>query len=275
MCKLLFAAAVAALGSWAALSMTAARAADQPLQLYAAGSLKAALSDVAADYEKTTGTKIAATFGPSGLLRERIEKGEAAEVFASANMKHPEILMKAGRGGPVALFARNKLCALAQPAVAVTTETLLDVLLDPALRLGTSTPKADPSGDYAWALFAKAEAVQRGAQAALEQKALQLTGGPDSAKAPEGRNTYGWVMESGQADIFLTYCTNAVLAQREVAGLKIVAIPAALAVGADYGLIVLDSAPAEAWRLALHILSPAGQKILAGYGFESGALPGE
>jgi ABC-type molybdate transport system substrate-binding protein len=82
-------------------------------------------------------------------------------------------------------------------------------------------------------------------------------------------------MESGQADIFLTYCTNAVLAQREVPGLKIVAIPAALAVGADYGLMVLDGAPSEAWRLALHIVSPAGQKILAGYGFESSALPSE
>ncbi|MEQ9609980.1 MAG: molybdate ABC transporter substrate-binding protein [Kiloniellaceae bacterium] len=273
--KLLFAAAVAALGSSAALSMTAARAADQPLQLFAAGSLKAALSDVAADYEKTTGAKVAATFGPSGLLRERIEKGEAAQVFASANMKHPETLMKAGRGGPVALFARNKLCALAQPALAVSTETLLDVLLDPALRLGTSTPKADPSGDYAWALFAKAEAVTPGARAALEGKALQLTGGPDSPKAPDGRNPYGWVMESGQADLFLTYCTNAVLARKEVPGLKIVTVPAALAVGADYGLIVLDGAPAGAWRLALHILSPAGQKILAGYGFESGALPNE
>ena len=82
-------------------------------------------------------------------------------------------------------------------------------------------------------------------------------------------------MESGQTDLFLTYCTNAVLAQDEVPGLKIVAVPAELAVGADYGLIVLDGAPTEAWRLALHILSPAGQAILAGYGFESGALPTE
>jgi ABC-type molybdate transport system substrate-binding protein len=270
--RLLCAAALAAVLPF---SMTAASAPDQPLLLHAAGSLKAALGDVAADYTKTYGTPVATTFGASGLLRERIEKGEAAEVFASANMRHPQTLMKAGRGGPVVLFARNKLCALAQPAVEVTPETLLARLLDPALRLGTSTPKADPSGDYAWALFAKAEALQAGAKATLQAKALQLTGGPDSEKAPEGRNTYGWVMESGQADIFLTYCTNAVLAQREVPGLKIVAIPAALAVGADYGLMVLDGAPSEAWRLALHIVSPAGQKILAGYGFESSALPSE
>src|SRR3546814_16234869 len=82
-------------------------------------------------------------------------------------------------------------------------------------------------------------------------------------------------MEIGQADLFLTYCTNAVLAQREVPSLQNVAVPAALAVGADYGLIVLEGAPAEAWRLALHILSPARQKILADYGFERCALPAE
>ena len=39
----------------------------------------------------------------------------------------------------------------------VVAENLLARLLDPELRIGTSTPKADPSGDYAWALFAKSE----------------------------------------------------------------------------------------------------------------------
>jgi ABC-type molybdate transport system substrate-binding protein len=39
--------------------------------------------------------------------------------------------------------------------------------------------------------------------------------------------------------------------------------------------MVLDGAGVEAWRLALYILSPAGQEVLAGYGFESGALPAE
>ena len=66
-----------------------------------------------------------------------------------------------------------------------------------------------------------------GARATLEAKALQLTGGPTSEKAPAGRNQYAWVMESGKADVFLTYCTNAVLARKEVASLQIVADPAA------------------------------------------------
>jgi molybdate transport system substrate-binding protein len=247
--------------------------AEPTVKLHAAGSLKAAMGDIADLYEKTHGVTVERAFGPSGLLRERIEGGEAAEVYASANMKHPTTLAKAGKSGPVALFARNRLCALTQADLTVTPDTLLDTLLDPQVRVGTSTPKADPAGDYAFQVFDKAESLSPGATETLKTKALQLTGGKDSAKAPEGRNPYGWVMESDKADLFLTYCTNAVLAKRDVPELKIVALPEALSVGANYGLTVVNDAPQAAWQLAFFILSPAGQEILASYGFTAaGAL---
>ena len=245
----------------------------EPLTLYAAGSLKAALGDVAASYEKTYQTKVVTKFGPSGLLRKAIEGGENPDVFASANMAHPQKLSSSGWGSPVVLFARNQLCALAQPDIEVTTDTLYDVLMDEKVKVGTSTPKADPSGDYAWELFEKSEAIKQGSFATLSAKALQLTGGPDSAKPPAGRNQYGWVMDEKKADVFLTYCTNAVLAQKEVQPLKIVKIPEKLSVGADYGVLVRDEASSEAWRLAMYILSPEGQKILRDYGFEATAIP--
>ncbi|MGH6897963.1 MAG: molybdate ABC transporter substrate-binding protein [Geminicoccaceae bacterium] len=249
-----------------------AEAADR-VTLYAAGSLKAALTDVAKAYEGAHGTPVEMAFAASGLLRERIEGGERPDVFASANMAHPQALMAKGLGGPVALFARNRLCALAQPDLEVDSANLLEVMLRQDVKLGTSTPKADPSGDYAWQLFEKAEALLPGSFAKLDAKALKLTGGPDSAKAPEGRNTYGWVMAQGQADLFLTYCTNARLAAAEVAGLETVQLPEALAVGADYGLIVLNPDRPEAWRLAFFILSPDGQAILADYGFAVDGVP--
>jgi ABC-type molybdate transport system substrate-binding protein len=187
-------------------------------------------------------------------------------------MAHPRKLEEAGLGGPVRLFARNKLCAIAQANVEVSEETLLEVISRSDIRLGTSTPKADPSGDYAWQLFDKAEALQAGSGSLLKEKAMQLTGGPDSEKPPEGRNHYAWVMDTDKADVFLTYCTNAVLAQREVPTLQIIRIPPELAVGADYGLTVLQGAPTEANALANFILGEEGQNILAGYGFEPAAV---
>jgi molybdate transport system substrate-binding protein len=260
------------LGGALALSAWPVVAAD-PVRLYAAGSLKAALGDVARVYEEVYGTPVASEFAASGLLRERIESGAPADLFASANLAHPQALMAAGWGGPVALFARNRLCALTQRRLAASPATLLDVILDPAVRLGTSTPKADPSGDYVWQLFQKAEALRPGSFRVLDAKALQLTGGPESAKPPDGRNTYAWIMAEHRADVFLTYCTNALLARQELPELQIVALPDGLAVGADYGLIVRRDASDAAWRLALFILAPEGQAILADYGFASGALP--
>ncbi|WP_299790993.1 molybdate ABC transporter substrate-binding protein [uncultured Shewanella sp.] len=239
-----------------------------PLEFRAAGSLKAAMTELIGEYQKATPLEVEAQFAPSGLLRKRIEQGEHVDVYASANMKHPLALREAGRGGPVVMFARNKLCAIAQPEVAVDSETLLDRLLDPKVRVGTSTPKADPAGDYAWKLFDKADKLSPGATSLLQTKALQLTGGPDSAKAPKGRNPYGWVMENKRADIFLTYCTNAVLARKEVPGLQIISVPEALSVGANYGLMVLNKEMSEAPDLAMYILSEQGQQILASYGFD-------
>lgn len=244
-----------------------------PVRLIAAGSLKAALGDIVKAYTARTGVAVEMLFGASGLMREKIEAGTVADIFASANMGHPETLAAAGKAGPVVRFAYNKLCALTQPDIDVSSETLLARMLAPDIRLGTSTPKADPAGDYAFQLFDKADDVRPGATRALEEKSLQLTGGPTSPKAPAGRNQYGWIMSERRADIFLTYCTNAVLAQRDTPGLRIVVLPDALSVGATYGLTVMNGAPEIAWQLAAFITFADGQAILARHGFAAPAVP--
>jgi molybdenum ABC transporter molybdate-binding protein len=248
-------------------AMTTASAAEESVLLHAAGSLRDALNEVAKSFQAAAGIRTDAKYGPSGLLRDEIAGGAKAEVFASANMSHPESLAKANKSGPVSMFACNRLCALVRQGLAVTPETLLETMLDANVKLGTSTPKADPSGDYAFEAFAKADKVKPGAREALEKKALQLTGGPNSAPPPKDRSVYGMLVAEGRADIFLTYCTNAVAAQRENAGQQIVALPETLAVGADYGLTVIGGASANAGKLAAYILGAEGQKILAKHGF--------
>jgi molybdate transport system substrate-binding protein len=107
----------------------------------------------------------------------------------------------------------------------------------------------------------------------LENKALQLTGGPASPQAPAGRSLYGMLMAEGKADMFLTYCTGALAAQREHPGQQIVRLPDTLAVGADYGLTVLSTAGPAAYRFAMFILAD-GQRILAKHGFTAPNLNG-
>lgn len=256
--------------SLATAAMLAPHAAvAQAVTLHAAGSLRAALDDLSGEFERRAGIRVERVYGASGLLRDRIAKGEPAQVFASANVEHPQALAAAGKAAAPIVFTRNVLCALARSDTGVAPANLLDCMLDASVKLGTSTPKADPSGDYAWALFDRAEALRPGSRAALEAKALQLTGGPASPAPPKDRNVYGELVATRKADVFLTYCTNALLARRDFPQLVSVAIPDELAVGARYGLTVMYGSPEPAWRLAWFILSDDGQAILAKYGFGS------
>jgi ABC-type molybdate transport system substrate-binding protein len=251
-----------------------AHAGEGAVRLYAAGSLRAALTELIADFETAQGMKVQPTFGASGLLRERLAGGEPGDLFASADMGQPLSLQAAGKAGPVVLFARNRLCALGRPNLAVTTQTLLDVMLDPAIRLATSTPKADPSGDYAWEVFRKAEAVKPGSREQLEAKALKLTGNTSAPQPPANRNAYAWHLAENRADLFLAYCTNVKALEAELPAARIVELPAELAIGAEYGLTVMDTAaaPRAAATLALYILSNDGQRILHKHGFDAPLL---
>lgn len=252
---------------------SAAIAQDQAVRVLAAGSLREAMTEIATSFRSAGSGDVEVTFGASGLLRERIEHGEAADVFASADVQNAQRLSNSGRWGAPNIFARNELCALIAPGMDVAPSTLLDRMLDPTVRLGTSTPKADPSGDYAWQLFEKAEALRPGAYALLDRKARKLTGGPESPRPPPDRSLYGVLIAEHKADIFLTYCTNAIIAAREVPGARMLALPEPLAVGASYALVVMAEAKPGAQRFALYVLSVPGQALLARHGFTPVASP--
>ncbi len=250
------------------MANVAKAAAPAPLVVFAAGSLRASLSELAVQFERSGGGGLSLTFGASGLLRDRIAKGADADVFASANMTHPESLALRGWSDPPVAFVRNRLCALTRPSVAINSDNVLDVLLDMKIRIGTSTPGADPSGDYAWQVFRRAEAQRPGTFAVLTAKARQLTGGPNSPPPPANQNVYAALVVNGAADVFLTYRTNAALAIAEQPGLRMVDLPDELAVDATYGVIARRDAPAAAAAFVHFLRAAPGQRVFARYGFD-------
>ena len=237
------------------------------LKVYSAGSLKSAWTELARAYQAKKGVRLEFEFGASGLLRERLEKGEKADLFTSADTGHPKALADKGLAQPMRVFTGNRLCALARPELGLSTANLLDKLLDPEVRMGTSTPKADPSGDYTWLMFERAGAIKPGAFEALSKKAMQLVGGPTSTPPPKDRSAYGKFMEDRAVDVFITYCTGAVTALREVPRLVNVALPDNLSVTATYGMVVMRGAASPTAELADFVLSAEGQNILKKQGF--------
>jgi len=254
--------APAALASLMAVSSQAA----EPLHVYAAGSLKAAMTTLITLSGLPAGSIAPPVYGPAGLLRGRIEKGEPADLFASADLAQPRRLAAAHPGRPVILFAHNSMCALVRDSLHPTPANLLDLMLKLEVKIATSTPGADPSGDYAFAVFARAEALHPGAKAILEAKAQQLMGGPKTPAPLPGQGVIPSLFASFATDVVLSYCTGAAEVVHEVPGVVSIPLPPALTVTPAFGLVVLSDNPL-ADRLALFILSEPGQAILANYGF--------
>ncbi|MEJ0020632.1 MAG: substrate-binding domain-containing protein [Acetobacteraceae bacterium] len=242
------------------------------LTVLAAGSLSGAFSDLLRRFPAGPDSVAPAEFGPSGLLREKIEAGAAADVFASADMEHARRVAQGHPERTVINFTRNRLCVLAKQDVGLTPETLLERLLDPKLRLATSTPGADPGGDYAWAVFARADAVRPGARAILEAKALKLVGG--GAATPllvPGKGAVEGVFLADRADAMLGYCSSSFPVAAAMPGLTVVALPPDLSVGPSYGMVLLNGQPLTL-RFAVFVMSEAGQAVLRTHGLDPVAL---
>ncbi|WP_339381422.1 substrate-binding domain-containing protein, partial [Brasilonema bromeliae] len=258
-------------GAFAASLTNSTQSEPPTVTLYGAGSLRGALSEVANAFSTEYGNPVKTEFGPSGTLRGRLENGEEADVFASADIGNPLKLYQEGLSGSVVNFTSNRMTLVVKPGLSVTSDNLLDVLLDPNIKLGTSTPISDPSGDYAQEIFRKADELRPGSFETLDAKALRLVGGPSSPPVPDGKNSLVYFLEeTKQADVFLAYYTSAIsrrldasrIAALETApDLQLVELPDNLAVKADYGLTVLKDASPDGKKLAEYILSPFGQKI--------------
>ncbi|MFN6567596.1 molybdate ABC transporter substrate-binding protein [Dendronalium sp. ChiSLP03b] len=241
--------------------------------LYGAGSLRNSLTEVANSFTQEYKISVTTRFGPSGLTRELIEQelsqtGKSADVFASADINNPLTLFQQGLSEPVETFASNRLVVVARSRLSLRSDNLLSKLLDPQIRVGTSTPLADPLGDYTQQVFRKADQINPGSFQQLNQKALRLSGGANSPLVPAGRvNLVYFLEDTQQVDIYLSYYTIALSALKQSSNLQVVELPENLAVKVDYGLTVLKDASPEGTKLADYILSPIGQKILTNYGF--------
>jgi ABC-type molybdate transport system substrate-binding protein len=237
----------------------------QTVAIYAAGSLRGVVSALSEEAGTAFNITVTPTFGGSGSLRERIEKGEQPDLFLSADVGSP--LKLAGQGRtvvPVAAFARNRMCVISRRAAGVTGSNLVDRLLAGAVRVKTSTPIADPSGDYAWAIFDRIDAVKPGSGAVLKAKAQATMTAVATPQSPT-QSAAAALFAAHQIDMSITYCSGSAALERELPDLVSLEVPPQLDPHPLYGMAVLSSKP-EVLRLALYLLSAKGQAIVAAAG---------
>ncbi|EAO5465941.1 substrate-binding domain-containing protein [Salmonella enterica subsp. enterica serovar Urbana] len=199
------------------------------MRILAAGSLRVVWPQLMAAFQADA----VCDFGPAGLLRERIEAGEACDFFASANLAHPQAMREG--------------------------EDWLSLLTRRDLRIGTSTAGCDPSGDYTQQLFSRMGKEGE----AVRKRAVALVGGRQTLPLPAGRLAAEWLINHDYTDIFIGYASYAPRL-RLVNSLRVVDIPEPYNPVAEYGFACLSE---QGKTLADFLLSARARLILMQHGF--------
>ena len=166
------------------------------------------------------------TFGGSGLLRERIEKGEKADLFLSADLGSPrKLAADAKTVVPAIAFSRNRMCVVSRSRPRVTAANLVDRCSPKARLENLNTRSRDPAGDYAWSIFDRIEALR----ARCGRRPQGESTGDDechgSACQPGSKCCRGAV-PSNKIDVSITYCSAAAALEKDMPGLDSMQMPA-------------------------------------------------
>lgn len=253
--------AISALAAFAVLVGWAARPrADESKELVvdAAASLREAFQNLATTFEKQhKGVKVRLNFAGSQELRVQIENGASVDVFASADQKHMAALEKQGLVKASVLFAHN------EPVVVVPANNPAQLAafadLPRAENVVLGVPEV-PIGAYTEIILANAE--KKFGKAFREK----VTGHVRSRELNVRQVLTKVAL--GEADVGMVYRTDALTAKDRV---KVIAIPEAVNLIADYPIAALASAPqpelAAAWIILVR--GPEGHAALTSAGFKS------
>jgi molybdate transport system substrate-binding protein len=152
-CRALLVTLVAAL-----LMARAVRA--QEIRVAAAADLKFAMQDVAAQFERESGTKVDVTYGSSGNFFSQLQNGAPFDLFFSADIDYPLKLEAAGFAEPGTLYEY----AVGRIAIWTPADAKVDVrrlgwkaLLSPSVqKISIANPEHAPYGRAALAALQKA-----------------------------------------------------------------------------------------------------------------------
>jgi len=132
-----------------ALSLASAARA-QEIRVAAAADLKFAMQDIAAQFEKQSGTKVDVTYGSSGNFFSQLQNGAPFDLFFSADMDYPRQLITADAADGATLYQY----AIGKLVLWVPADSPLDVehkgmqiLLDPSVKkISIANPQHAPYG---------------------------------------------------------------------------------------------------------------------------------
>src|SRR5207245_6266422 len=130
--------------------MALAVPASAQITVAAAADLNAALSEIAANYQKSGGGIVRLSFGSSGNLFNQIQNGAPFDIFFSADLDYPQQLIDAGLAEPSSFYryAVGRLVLWVPASSSLDLEHRgMNALLDPSVKkIAIANPQHAPYG---------------------------------------------------------------------------------------------------------------------------------
>mgnify|MGYP002153781666 CR=1 FL=1 len=242
-----------------AATLAAQPTAPKTLAIVAAASMRPALDEAKAAYEKAhPGIRLQISYGASGSLTAQIQQGAPVDVFLSADLAFPEKLAQGGlaTADGVVPYAKGLLVLWVRKDTGADPAKLgLKALTDPAIkRIAIANPKLAPYG--------------LAAETALQKAGLHETVLPKIVQA-ENINQAAQYLVTGATEagfIALSLMDNATLKETGWTWL----VPKDLYAPIIQGAVVLKRTqlPVEAKQYLDYLVGAEGFKLLQRYGFE-------
>jgi molybdate transport system substrate-binding protein len=233
----------------------------EPLTVFGAASLTSVLDDLRAAWESAApGSRLTISTDSSATMAAQIELGAPADVFLSADTANPERLASAGlTAGPPVTFARNALTVITPEGNEAGIRSALD-LGAPGVRVIAAGDPV-PISKYVRQVVANLAALPGAPAGFAAAYVANVRSKEDNVRAVVAK------IELGEGDAAIVYLTDAAIASRLVT----VAIPDDANVVARYAGVVVAASPQRAAAAAFlgWLAGPAGQQILARYGFQA------
>ncbi len=231
------------------------------LHVFAAASLTDAFAEIGKNFEAVNpGAKVSFNFAGSQQLAQQIGQGAPADVFASANKKQIDLMIKSGQviSGTERIFVRNHLVVIFPKDNPAGLKDLKD-LAKPGLKLVLAA-KEVPVGGYALDFLAKAAKLPEYTAAYSPTVLSNVVSYEENVKSVLSK------VALGEADAGIVYTSDIALDSGKVGRID---IPDNLNTIATYPIAPIKDSPQAdlAQRFVDYVLSAPAQQILVKYGF--------
>ncbi len=228
----------------------------QEFLVSAAISLKDAVEELGREFQRThPGVTLQYNFGASGDLQKQIEAGAPVDLFISAGQRQIDELGKRGllRAESRRIFARNVLTLIVPGDSRLDLRGPADLLQPRVQRVVIGNPKTVPAGQYA--------------EESLRNLGILETLRPKLVFAENVRQALEYVTR-GEVDAGFVYSTDAATRAGRIKEAGRPPQESYAPVTYPGAIIATSRHPVLAHAFMDLLLSPAGQQILARWGFQ-------